>query len=610
MSEKLYSRLLSLYPAGFRREYEEAALRLIRDRLRDETGFFKRIRLWGDLVTDVFVGLPQAYRNSYAEAEEVLLSPNAAGIPSFKVLNKEPLRRGSILVGGVVSLSAIAAFGFVLSQPIAYLPLPGSNAKMSPIESVLERLNRATPSDSAGGGQDGAATSGSTEAREQQPKPLSAAAANVPETGHAAPIPVNRSSAGSRNRVVPMQTQNLIGAFLDRSTASRTFATLPGTSSQQSLRANGNLSAHDVTSAVPGSSGYSKPANEHAQGLISAGQPRLENAGSAMIRLFQTHDIVMFGEVHNSQQEYEWLCKLVKTPGFSDHVDDIVVEFGNALDQKTVDRYVAGEAVPFDEVQKAWRNMVADTEPVSPVYGWLYKAVREANMEHPGKRGIRLLMGSPPGDWSRIRTSADLAPFEAEREQWYANVVKTEVLAKHHHALLIMGAGHFLRGHDQALQFELAAQQHRDIPLDKAHLDPGYIETQLRAAGANPYLVVLGTNAIDNLGDVDRRFDSWPAPVLVPLARNWVGTLPAQPVISGGHAPAIPLTLADQADALLYVAPCSALKTVYLTKADLDGTAYGREVIRRDLILLGHPAAFLYGALPQCAQSQQASRSR
>ena len=192
-----------------------------------------------------------------------------------------------------------------------------------------------------------------------------------------------------------------------------------------------------------------------------------------MIRLFQTHDIVMFGEVHDSEQEYEWLCKLVKTPGFADHVDDIVVEFGNALYQKTVDRYVAGEDVPFDEVQKAWRNMVADAEPVSPVYGWLYRAVREANMKHPGKRGIRLLMGSPPGDWSKIKNSADLAPYEAEREQWYANVVKTEVLAKHRHALLIMGAGHFLRGHDQALQFELAAQQHRVVPIDRAHLGLG-----------------------------------------------------------------------------------------------------------------------------------------
>ena len=326
-----------------------------------------------------------------------------------------------------------------------------------------------------------------------------------------------------------------------------------------------------------------------------------------MIRLFQTHDIVMFGEVHDSKQEYEWLCKLVKTPEFAGHVDDIVVEFGNALYQKTVDLYVAGEDVPSDEVQNSWRNMMA-VLPVSPVYGWLYKAVREANMEHPGKRGIRLLMGSPPGDWSKIKNSADLAPYEAEREHWYAQVVRDEVLAKHHHALLIMGAGHFLRGHDQALQFELAAQQHRVVPIDRAQLGPGNIERELRAAGANPYLVVFGTNTIDNRGDVDKRFDSWPAPVIVPLPGDWVGALPARPVISGGHAPATPLTLADQADALLFVAPCSVLQTVHLSKADLEGTTYGQEMIRRDTILLGHPTTFPYGAQPQCVQPQQASR--
>jgi hypothetical protein len=71
-------------------------------------------------------------------------------------------------------------------------------------------------------------------------------------------------------------------------------------------------------------------------------------------------------------------------------------------------------------------------------------------------------------------------------------------LAKHHRALLIMGAGHFLRGHPQVLRDELLIQQHRPVPpLNKAQLGPDYIERTLRAAGANPYLVVFGTNVVD-----------------------------------------------------------------------------------------------------------------
>jgi hypothetical protein len=608
MSEKMYIRLLRLYPPRFRKEYEEEALQLVRDRLRDEAGFFKRVRLWWDLVTDLFVGIPLAYRNSYAATEAMSFSPNAEGIPSFKVLDKEPLRRGSILAGGAVSLTAIAAFGFVLTRPIAYLPISGSNGRMSPIESVLERLNRATTSDTAVSGAKKAAESASAGPREQQPRPWPAAAASAPEPKTPALRSESKRGVSEQHQVVPIRTQNSNEYSSYLVELPKPSKAMPENAMRRRFLVNGNAFASGPTTDLTISSGKSNPVKVRGQSLISSKQPQLENASSAMIRLFQTHDIVMFGEVHDSEQEYEWLCKLVKTPGFAGHVDDIVVEFGNALYQKTVDRYVAGEDVPFDEVQKARRNMVADAEPVSPVYGWLYKAVREANMEHPGKRGIRLLMGSPPGDWSKIKSSADLAPYEAEREQWYAQVVKDEVLARHHHALLIMGAGHFLRGHDQALEFELAVQQHRVVPIDRARLGPGNIERELRAAGGNPYLVVFGTNMIDNRGDVDKRFDSWPAPVIVPLPGDWVGALPAQPVISGGHAPATPLTLADQADALLFVAPCSVLQTVHLSKADIDGTSYGQEMIRRDMILLGHPMTFPYGAQPQCVQPQQASR--
>lgn len=159
-------------------------------------------------------------------------------------------------------------------------------------------------------------------------------------------------------------------------------------------------------------------------------QPQPQDATQAMIELFHTHDIVMLGEIHGNQQEYEWLCNLVRTPEVADSVDGIVVEFGNSLYQQTVDRYISGEDVPFEQVQKAWRNMIASVPPVSPAYGWFYQAVREANMERHSRHRMRLLMDSPPGDRDKIKNSSDLAPYENGGEGWYAQVVKREVLGK------------------------------------------------------------------------------------------------------------------------------------------------------------------------------------
>ena len=67
--------------------------------------------------------------------------------------------------------------------------------------------------------------------------------------------------------------------------------------------------------------------------LAQAG-PNPKNATAAVLEAFETHDIVMLGEIHNNKQEYEWLDALVANPAFADRVDDIVVELGNSLYQK------------------------------------------------------------------------------------------------------------------------------------------------------------------------------------------------------------------------------------------------------------------------------------
>ena len=89
----------------------------------------------------------------------------------------------------------------------------------------------------------------------------------------------------------------------------------------------------------------------------------------------------MLGEIHECRQEYDLLRKLIADPGFAARVNDIVMEFGNARYQEVVDRYIAGENVPADQVQGAWRDTIGAFGPAFPVYGEFYAAVRNVNQK-------------------------------------------------------------------------------------------------------------------------------------------------------------------------------------------------------------------------------------
>jgi hypothetical protein len=105
---------------------------------------------------------------------------------------------------------------------------------------------------------------------------------------------------------------------------------------------------------------------------IAQQAPEPLNPTAAVLKAFQTHNIVMIGEIHWNKQEWQWLDSLVSDPRFADCVDDIVMEIGNSLYQKSVDRYVAGESVPIEKVERVWRNTLG-LGPPSPIYAELYK---------------------------------------------------------------------------------------------------------------------------------------------------------------------------------------------------------------------------------------------
>jgi hypothetical protein len=550
MSEKIFSLLLRLFPPEFRVRYGDEAMQLYRDRCAYETGFARRVRLGCDLLLDLFAGLPQAWQMSYAIAAAPSETPGAQLVPSFRLLYREPLRPASIVLGSMLSITILGASVLVLRNAALH---PHGFQGRSPIDAVLQRVNRPMTPDtrgSDGGNASSEAAGGARPSGERAVAERGAANAGRPSAGGISP------KAGTLQAEATGRLPATFGSNGGQAQSDGRLFVSPATSD------------HAAGSAVAPAPGAKSSPGKNA--AASPAQPQdAQEATRAMIEAIKTHQVVMFGETHANKQEYEWLCKLVKMPEFADHVDDIVVEFGNSLYQKTVDRYIAGEDVPEEQIEKAWRNVIGAVGPVSPVYGEFYKAVRASNLARRGGTRMRLVLGDPYGDWEKIKDAEDLGPYLAYRDQWYAQVVKDEVLAKNHHALLIMGGGHFQRRNG-----------------------PGLVEREIRASGVTPYLVVFGTNAVGGYDDLDPRFDALHPPAIVQLKGSWVGDLPAMPVLTGGMVAANALRMADVADAMFYAGPRDGLTQVNVPREELVGTEYGKEVNRRLLIEMGRTMEF------------------
>jgi hypothetical protein len=139
MSEKIYACLLRLYPARFRQQYRTEALQLFQDRMRDERGLLRKLRLWIDLLTDFALGLPQAYRNTYTSAATTPAWQTASGLPAFRTLEEEPLRPGSVVMGGVFAIATLALFIFVMNHAAAYHPFSNSIGRLGAAPAGSER---------------------------------------------------------------------------------------------------------------------------------------------------------------------------------------------------------------------------------------------------------------------------------------------------------------------------------------------------------------------------------------------------------------------------------------------------------------------------------------
>jgi hypothetical protein len=163
-----------------------------------------------------------------------------------------------------------------------------------------------------------------------------------------------------------------------------------------------------------------------------------------MAQQFDKHPLIMIGELHRSMQIHKFLQQMLRDPAFICKADDVVVEFGNARLQALADTYVSGGAVTQAQLQSLWRETAVPLTWNSPVYRQVYETVRDINKKHLCAHPLRIVLGDPALDWSKIKNVGDYKLF-TDRDGHYAEVVEREVLAKHHRALLIAGQAHALK---------------------------------------------------------------------------------------------------------------------------------------------------------------------
>jgi hypothetical protein len=309
----------------------------------------------------------------------------------------------------------------------------------------------------------------------------------------------------------------------------------------------------------------------------SHGDPKPSNAVKAIVKAFDTRKLVALGETHGMQQEADFIALLIRHPEFSIKVNDIVVEFGNALYQDVIDRYVAGKEVAPAELRQVWRNTTQLLVWNSPIYEKFFANVRALNQTLPASRRLRVLLGDPPIDWNKVQTREEIQSFGDQRDQHYAKVVEDEVLAKGRKALLIAGTGHFTRQGDNSMD-------HAGVLIEKGR-------------PKSLFVILTHSGFLERAEELEPRLATWPKPSLVLLKGTWLGGLDAslsmREVTSrdGGKCIYNPYTgtlLEDTVDAFLYLGSGNSLTRSLPPPDHYKDEAYVTELKRRHKLMGGN----------------------
>jgi hypothetical protein len=211
--------------------------------------------------------------------------------------------------------------------------------------------------------------------------------------------------------------------------------------------------------------------------------PTPEPAIPAILAAFDRYEVVAMPEAHGMKDVDDLILSLIRDPAFPVKVNDIEVECGNSLYQPVLDRYIAGEDVPFIEVRKVWRNTTQSMCGYSGFFEQLFPLVRAINQRLPTTKRLRVLAGDPPIDWDKVKRPEEASKF-LDREASIVSVMEKEVLSKDRKALMLFGTFHLMHGIDDSA----VSAYEKDYPnLTFVISDLGVYDTNRPVASISPF---------------------------------------------------------------------------------------------------------------------------
>jgi hypothetical protein len=352
--------------------------------------------------------------------------------------------------------------------------------------------------------------------------------------------------------------------------------TVPGLNRRGFLTASAaaavGLSAAGCTASGAGVA--STAAANTAPGSLSRSGSSLTQA---VLAAFGTSRLVGLAEAHQLQEHHDLLQTLISHPRLPGVVDDVVVEFGNALYQDTIDAFVLdGQPVADADLRLVWRNTTESPLMTwdAPVYEQFFRRLRAVNWTLPPSKRIRVLLGDPPVDWSKV-TSHSQIPL-GQRDTHAASVVEQQVLARGRRALLCYGGEHL---------------QHTNGVSGRG--DGTLVPLIEQKTGVRTYVIADLIPLQGDPGGLGAKLASYPRGTAIPAGGTWLGQFnagyaePGLKNVSNGQVVSqfCGTPLGEILDAGLYLGQPAYLTTSWPNPAIFLDPAYWAELQRRNAIV-------------------------